>query len=207
MTRMWHAAIALLAAVALVGQTVLVIDKDRSLVNLFSYFTIQSNILVLIAAALIALKPDRGGKAFGILRMAGLVGITITGIVYSTILAGNGELRGRRVVERQGLPLRRAGHGGHGFVVVKPRTRLDKSSLWFLVWASRGSLTRSFAPRSSDPRIRGHERTRWLRSRTTSSTSTSTAEVLSAIACVGVMVLALSNYNVLHSGSPAGMMN
>ncbi len=94
MTRLWHGVIAALAAFALVGQTALSIDRDRSLVNLFSYFTIESNVLVMVAAALIAVRPDRGGTAFGILRLGGLTAITITGIVYATVLAGNTDFSG-----------------------------------------------------------------------------------------------------------------
>lgn len=135
MTRLWHAAIALIAAVALVAQLVLVIDKDASVLNFFSYFTIQSNILVLIAAALIALDPDRDGTAFGILRMAGLVGITITGIIFSTVLAGKVELEGVAWWADKAFHYLVPAMAVTGFIFMKPRTRLEKSSLWFLAWA------------------------------------------------------------------------
>ncbi len=135
MTRLWHGAIALIAAAALVTQLVLVIDKDASVTNFFSYFTVQSNILVMIAAALIALKPDRGGTAFGILRMAGLVGITITGIIFSTVLAGTVEFEGIAWWTDKAFHYLVPAMAVTGFVFMKPRTRLDKSSLWFLAWA------------------------------------------------------------------------
>jgi hypothetical protein len=135
MIRLWHAAIALIAAVALVTQFVLVIDKDSSVPNFFSYFTIQSNILVMIAAALIALKPDRGGTAFGILRMAGLVGITITGIIFSTVLAGKVEFEGIAWWTDKAFHYVVPAMAVIGFVFMKPRTRLDKGSLWFVGWA------------------------------------------------------------------------
>ena len=134
MTRLWHGAIAALAAFALVGQTILTVDRDRSLVNLFSYFTVESNLLVMVAATLIAAQPGRGGTAFGILRLGSLVAITITGIVYATILAGNGAFTGIEwwydKIFHYVVPVLSV----LGFVLFRPRTRLDRTTLWFLVW-------------------------------------------------------------------------
>ena len=135
MTRLWHGAIALIATVALVAQLILVIDKDASVTNFFSYFTVESNILVAIASALIFLNPDRGGMAFGILRLAGLVGITITGIIFSTVLAGKVEFEGIAWWTDKAFHYVVPAMAVIGFVAMKPRTRLGKSSLWFLSWA------------------------------------------------------------------------
>ena len=134
MTRLWHGAIALIAVVALVGQTALLIHNDGSLVNLFSYFTIQSNILVLIAVTLVAIRPGRGGTAFGILRLAGLVGITITGIIFATILAGTADFEGLAWWYDKLLHYVIPAATVIGFLFLRPRTRLTKSSLWFVVW-------------------------------------------------------------------------
>ncbi|KQV74648.1 hypothetical protein ASC61_06315 [Aeromicrobium sp. Root344] len=134
MTRLWHGAIAALAAFALVGQTVLTLDRDRSLVNLFSYFTVESNILVMVAAALIAVRPDRGGSAFGILRLGSLVAITITGIVYATVLAGNGAFTGVEWWYDKIFHYAVPALSVLGFLLFRPRTRLDRGALWFLVW-------------------------------------------------------------------------
>ena len=135
MSRLWHGAIALIAGVALVVQFILLIDRDGSVVNFFSYFTIESNILVLIASAMIFVKADRGGTAFGILRLAGLVGITITGIIFSTVLAGSVELNGIDWWTDKAFHYVVPAMAVIGFVIIKPRTRLDKSALWFMVWA------------------------------------------------------------------------
>lgn len=135
MTRLWHGAIALIAASALVTQLILVIDRGGSLVNFFSYFTVESNILVMIASALIFLDPDRGGTAFGILRLAGLVGITITGIIFSTLLAGAVKLDGLDWWTDKGFHYVVPAMAVIGYVFLTPRTRLDKSALWFLAWA------------------------------------------------------------------------
>ena len=135
MSRLWHGAIALISGVALVVQFVLLIDRDGSVVNFFSYFTIESNILVLIASVLIFRKADRGGTAFGILRLAGLVGITITGIIFSTVLAGAVELNGIDWWTDKAFHYVVPAMAVIGFVFMTPRTRLDKTALWFLAWA------------------------------------------------------------------------
>lgn len=43
MRRAWHGALVVAGLVALVGQTVLVVRGGSGLLDLFSYFTIQSN--------------------------------------------------------------------------------------------------------------------------------------------------------------------
>lgn len=129
MTRLWHATTAVLGLVALVGQTILTADEGRSLVNLFSYFTIESNILVVVTCTLLAVRPDRGGRAFGMLRLASLTGITVTGIVYATVLAGNVDMTGVEwwldKIFHYVVPILTL----VGFLVLRPRTRLDWSAL------------------------------------------------------------------------------
>ena len=133
-TRLWHGAIAALAAFALTGQTLLMIDRGTSGVNLFSYFTIESNILVLITCLLIVQRPDRGGTAFGILRLGSLTSITVTGIVYATLLAGNGSFTGIEwwydKIFHYVVPILSV----IGFLAFRPRTRFDRSASWFLAF-------------------------------------------------------------------------
>lgn len=133
-TRLWHGAIAALAAFALLGQTALMIDRGTSAVNLFSYFTIESNILVLITCLLIVQRPDRGGTAFGILRLGSLTSITVTGIVYATVLAGNGSFTGIEwwydKIFHYVVPVLSV----IGFWAFRPRTRLDRSAMWFIAF-------------------------------------------------------------------------
>lgn len=64
------------------------------LVRLFSYFTIQSNIVALVVALLIARRPDRDGPVWRVARLDSLLGIVITGIVFATILAPLVHLEG-----------------------------------------------------------------------------------------------------------------
>jgi hypothetical protein len=68
-------------------------DEPRSLgtrlIRFFSYFTIESNILVFVTAALVAAGAAHGGR-FVLLHLDALLGITVTGIVFATILAPDG---------------------------------------------------------------------------------------------------------------------
>lgn len=134
MTRLWHGTIAALVAFALISTTIMTIRNDTSMVNVWSYFTVQSNLLVLIAAAIIAWRPHLGGTAFEILRLGGLVAITITGIVFATVLAGEIELEGlawwNDKIFHYVVPVMAV----IGFIAFRPRTRLDRSALWFIVW-------------------------------------------------------------------------
>ena len=52
-----------------------------------SYFTIQSNVLVLAAAVTLARDPDRDGARWRVLRLDALLGITVTGLVFAVVLA------------------------------------------------------------------------------------------------------------------------
>lgn len=64
------------------------------MVRFFSYFTIQSNIVVLLAALAVVKGKPLDDPWWRTLRLASLVGITVTGIVYMTILAGDADLQG-----------------------------------------------------------------------------------------------------------------
>lgn len=134
MTRSWHALVATLGAVALVGQTVLTLQDGRSVANLASYFTIQSNVLVVVTSVLLALRPDRAGTAFGVLRLASLTAITVTGLVYATVLAGNGDFEGAEwwydKIFHYVVPVMTV----LGFVALRPRTPLGRSALWSLAF-------------------------------------------------------------------------
>jgi hypothetical protein len=97
--RAWHAATALVAAFGVLVQLALVLRSvdvgfettsdplGRRIAQFFSYFTIQSNILVLVTTAVLALRPARAGRLFRVLRIAALYGITVTLVVYWVALA------------------------------------------------------------------------------------------------------------------------
>ena len=133
--RGWHAVIALVLAAALVAQTVLTLNESRSVVNLFSYFTIQSNILLLVACVLIAIDPMRDGPLFQAVRIAGLVGITVTGVVYQLLLVGTIEMDGLEVWLDFAFHRFAPAAAVLGFVLLRPRTHFDRRAWWFLIWA------------------------------------------------------------------------
>jgi hypothetical protein len=100
--RIWFGTIAVVVAIALTIQIVLIFtggQDDNSgestanenlatrFVRLFSFFTIQSNIFVLGTSLALALNIFRDGRVWRVLRFDALLGIIITGLVYETILA------------------------------------------------------------------------------------------------------------------------
>lgn len=62
--------------------------------NVFFFFTIESNILLMVTCLLLAARLTGWGTAFAVFRLAGVVGITITGIVYYAVLKDLLDLRG-----------------------------------------------------------------------------------------------------------------
>src|SRR5215207_208091 len=84
--RWWHGGTALVAATSLVVQLVLVILDGGSIERYFSFFTIQSNVLVLITTTLLMLRPERDGPVFRVVRLDAVICITVTGIVHWFLL-------------------------------------------------------------------------------------------------------------------------
>ena len=105
----WHALTFLLIAVAVSTQLALVIlghgvqvDPDGRIagtaeraLRFFSYFTIQSNLLAAATALTLIARPDRDGRTWRVLRVAAVVGMTVTFIVYMIVL--------RPIVHLQGI--------------------------------------------------------------------------------------------------------
>lgn len=95
LARRWFAATAAVAAAGLVIQIGVVVTAEHSrwgslaarVFNVFCYFTILSNLLVAAGCLLLAIRLDRPSTAFRTLRLMGLAGITITGIVYHVAIA------------------------------------------------------------------------------------------------------------------------
>lgn len=104
LARVWHGIVAALVLVALVIQVVLALRATGPapevwtgylrgthavgrVVRVFSFFTIQSNLLCGYIALSLALAPHRDGPTWRAVRLASLFGITVTGIVYSAVLA------------------------------------------------------------------------------------------------------------------------
>lgn len=100
--RAWFAVNALVVAVALViqipitaGRTDGVFDTPLARVaNLFTFFTILSNILVAAVCLVLAVRPDHRSRTFAVAWLDALLAIAVTGIVYNTVLIGLYELNG-----------------------------------------------------------------------------------------------------------------
>ena len=153
LARAFHALTAALILAALVVQAKLALDApglppghavgtlagtiaEHRVLRVASFFTIQSNMLVCVASALLALRPDRDGPLWRVVRLAGLVGITVTGIVYSTVLA--------RVHEPKGWEQTTTNAAFHyiapllaviGWLLFGPRPRIERATVaWSLLW-------------------------------------------------------------------------
>ena len=55
--------------------------------NFFAFFTIQSNVLIGIACLLLAVRLERSSAGFAVLRLTGLVAITVTFLVFHVVLS------------------------------------------------------------------------------------------------------------------------
>ncbi|QMW67184.1 Pr6Pr family membrane protein [Mumia sp. ZJ1417] len=152
--RVWFGVLAVLGTWATVGQAVTVVTEGRSLVNFFSYFTIESNILVLVAAVVIALRGKIAGW-WQPVYLAGLVGIVITGAVYHLLLAGQQTLHG--VEAWYDLVLHTLVPVGSvvGFFLLRPR--LERRAWWFLAWPVAWVVYTLVRGAVSDPRFVGPE--------------------------------------------------
>lgn len=151
--RAWHGIIAASVLFALVLQVVIAVRAPGTpylaepgrlagaslggrLLRLVSFFTVQSNILAAVTSAQLAARPDRDGPAWRVVRLDALFGITVTGIVYTTVLApihvphGWEETSSNFVVHYQ-APVMMA----LGWLLFGPRPRIGLTVLlWSLVW-------------------------------------------------------------------------
>ncbi len=66
--------------------------------NELCYFTIESNLIVLAVCVALAMRPERWPWVAGAPRLTGLVCITVTGVVYYTLLAADQHYVGIAVV-------------------------------------------------------------------------------------------------------------
>lgn len=149
--RSWHALVAVVAAAALLLQLVLVVQGGRvldeqsvpplevRLGRLVSYFTVQSNLLVALAAAHLARHRGRDGTAWTVLRLDAVVGITLTGLVHFVLLRPLLDLQGADALADALLHLVVPVLAVVGFVVVGPRPRVTRRTaglalVWPLAW-------------------------------------------------------------------------
>ena len=151
--RAWHALIALLVIVGLILQfwiagdvasrppghavgTLAGTELTGRVVRVLSFFTIQSNILAGIVSAQLARNPAQDGQVWRVVRLAALFGITVTGIVYATVLAAMHEPHGWRETTSNAIfhyvvPIAMV----FGWLVLGPRPRITSAVVaWSLSW-------------------------------------------------------------------------
>lgn len=148
--RTWYLLLAVLVAAALVVQVVLVVaggpdvnsgetaaqaPLGTRLVRLFSYFTVQSNVLVLALAVTLARDPHRDGRAWRVLHLDAVLGIVVTGVVFSAVLSSIVEFTGVagavNTVFHTVAPVAVLA----GWLVFGPRPRIDgRTVLWACAW-------------------------------------------------------------------------
>lgn len=145
--RIWHGVAVvvvvatLLLQLGLVAQGQSVLDETvvpplgTRLWRLVSYFTIQSNVLVAIAAATLVRDPTRDGAVWRVLRIDSVLGITLTGLVHFFLLRPLLELEELNALADTGLHLVVPVLALIGWLVFGPRPRLTASTvLWSLLW-------------------------------------------------------------------------
>jgi lysylphosphatidylglycerol synthetase-like protein (DUF2156 family) len=150
--RAWHLLTAGVALVALVLQLVLVIEGGRvleeahppsmslRLLRFFAYFTIQSNIFVLLSTAGLALTPEAPGRLDRQgLRTAAITGIVVTGLVHWFLLRPLLHLHGADLLADKLLHLVVPALAVVGWLAFGPRPRMTRAgslraSAWPLAW-------------------------------------------------------------------------
>ncbi len=149
--RGWHAATATVAFLALLLQLVLVVDGASvlaetdpptlglRLARFVAYFTVQSNLLVLITSLQLSRRPDRDGQTWRVLRAAAVAGITVTGVVHFVLLRPLLDLDGWSNAADKLLHLAVPALAVAGWLMFGPRPRMTGRVVlaalgWPLAW-------------------------------------------------------------------------
>jgi hypothetical protein len=90
--------VALSVAVAIGNEAGFFDDLTERAFNVFAFFTIESNLVVGVTSALLALRPARDSLPFRVARLTAVAAIAITFVVFHTVLRGLEELHGLAVV-------------------------------------------------------------------------------------------------------------
>jgi hypothetical protein len=103
--------------------------------NFFSFFTIQSNLLVLVSVVGLVLAADRDGPLWRVVRLDALVCITVTGLVYFVVLRPLAHLTGWSQVADLGLHTFTPILAVLGWLLFGPRPRCTWATFgWSLVF-------------------------------------------------------------------------
>lgn len=131
--RWWHLVTVLVVSVALVGQLVSSTSQGLPVLNFLSYFTVQSNLLVLAVAVLLVLDRGTDARWFRLLRLAAMTGITLTFLVFAVLIGPHLSLSGPDWWFDKGLHYASPLLAVTG-LVLGPATRWRWSDLAFIAW-------------------------------------------------------------------------
>jgi hypothetical protein len=145
----WYLALFVVSSTGVIWQMILflqgtgvVTDAGASLpghatllIRFFSYFTTEANILVAVTSAFLVLDPNHDGPIWRVLRLEALFGITVTGVVYSTLLRGIVELHGVAAFTNTLVHYLSPALTVIGWLVFGPRPRITENTLLLsLIW-------------------------------------------------------------------------
>jgi hypothetical protein len=141
-TRTWWAVLFIVLAVSLSIDLVLAVTEPAdgtsvltSVIRFFSYFTIQSNLLVLGAVLPLVRNAGHDGRWWRVVRLASLLGITVTGLVYVVVLAPTDHPQGVHVWTNIGEHYISPVLTVLGWLLLGPRPRITGSVVgWALLW-------------------------------------------------------------------------
>lgn len=162
-SRCWHGIIAVVILGSLVIRLALIFTGGADansgesgasvpvrLWQLFSFFTIESNIVVMIVCLLLVANPLRRGRLWEIARLNALLAITITGLVYAIVLAPLVQLTGWALVATIGFHYISPWAAVLGWLTFGPRPRFRWSTVagafilpigWLVYIFTQGAFT------------------------------------------------------------------
>jgi hypothetical protein len=138
--RVWFGTTAFLAFAGVAADLIMIVWwRDRHfttaagrVTNQLFYFTIESNLIIAVTTLLLAVRLTRSSPLFRVFRLAGLVAIVITGVVYHAVLAGLVRLTGGWVITNLVLHTVVPVMAVAGWLVFGPR----RQATWRLVMLS-----------------------------------------------------------------------
>jgi hypothetical protein len=148
--RLFFGATAAIVTFGLVLQLILAISKESGagafestparIVNFFSFFTVQSNILVAVTTGLLARNLARRSTVFQVLRLDAVICIAVTGVVFHLALSSLQELTGWDALADLILHTLSPILGPLGWVLFGPRGHLSPRVVQLAVIAPVGWL-------------------------------------------------------------------
>lgn len=152
-SRLWHAVLAAVVIASLVAQIALLLEGGvdvnsgdaarpelaERFVRFFSFFTVESNLLVLAASVALVIDPERDGALFRLVRLDALLGIAITFVVFGLVLAKIVHVTGIAAWINAGFHYVSPVLALAGWLLFGPRPRIDVRTIalafvWPVAW-------------------------------------------------------------------------